>query len=202
MPSRSTFGCNRKAVSMRTKGQAHSSPIPISQRHLLVTDFSNFSSASPNKLSSRESAFKYTLLPDLATMSAMSRAASIRRSFMKPGFFLTAKPMSSADSASPLALVMIVFFSCWAPKTTYLAFSASCWATCLASTARAYSGEKLKCVMATSSNVTLNFAARRCKSIETSLDTCSRLVRSSLALYLATMALADSFMMLGKIRSS
>ena len=100
----------------------------LNQRHLLFTLFSNFSSASPNKLSNRESAFKYTLFPDLATISAMSRAASIRRNFINPGFFFTAKPISSADSASPLARVIIVFFSCWAPKTTYLAFSASCWA--------------------------------------------------------------------------
>lgn len=86
----------------------------LHQNHpLFLTLFSNnFSSPSPNRFSNNESAFKYTLLPDLATISAISRAASILRNFINPGFFLTARPISSADSASPLALVIMVFFSC------------------------------------------------------------------------------------------
>ena len=135
-------------------------------------------------------------------MSAISRAASIRRSFINPGFFFTAVPIKLADSASPRALVMIVFFSCCAPNTMYLARSASCCATCLASTARAYSGENAKCVIATSSNIMLKAVARRCKSADISLLTWSRFVNNSFALYRATTALAHSFIIDGSTRSS
>ena len=89
--------------------------------------------------SSSESEVRYTRLFERAIVAAMSLAvyASLRthartlmrRSSMKPGLFSIASPIRRADVASPSARMIVDFLSCFACSTTYLARSASCWAT-------------------------------------------------------------------------
>ena len=69
-------------------------------------------------LSSSESAPRKTRFDDFETVEAMSRAASSLRSWMKPGLSLIASPMSCAAFASPSALMIADFLSCFALSAT------------------------------------------------------------------------------------
>ena len=53
----------------------------------------------PRSFNMSESELRYTLLGDCVITLATSRAASMRRSWIKAGFSLTALPINSADLA-------------------------------------------------------------------------------------------------------
>ena len=59
---------------------------------------------------------RYMMLPDLDSVLAMSLAASMRRSSIKPGpALLVASEIKRADSLSPSALMTAAIRSCRAP---------------------------------------------------------------------------------------
>ena len=72
---------------------------------------------------------------------------------------MDALPTSSIDFAEASALMIVDFLASLACSTSYLALSASCWATCLLSIASKYSFPKVNSVMAMLSIIMLNCAA-------------------------------------------
>merc|ERR1719204_1289866 len=77
------------------------------------------------RLTSKASLFRKTRLGELAIDLAISRAASIRRSSAKAGFFCIAAPTIFTAADSPWAWMIFDFRSCSAISTRYLARSAS-----------------------------------------------------------------------------
>ena len=92
-------------------------------------------------------ASKYSLFfpPASCNMAAIFLAFSILLRSTYDLDFLMASPISSAERASPCARTTVACFSWRALSTTKAARWASCWATCLASTAAVNSGEKARC---------------------------------------------------------
>ncbi len=75
------------------------------------------------------------------------------------GLLREALPTSSIDRAEASALMMVDFLAYLACSTSYLALSASCWATCFDSMASKYSFPKVSSVMAILSIMMLKWAA-------------------------------------------
>mmetsp|Transcript_5257 Transcript_5257/g.19670 ORF Transcript_5257/g.19670 Transcript_5257/m.19670 type:complete len:215 (+) Transcript_5257:2665-3309(+) len=146
---------------------------------------------------------RYITFLDLDSVSATSRAASIRRSSTSAGPALfVAWLISLADSDSPSARITAACISCSDRSTTKRARSASCCDTCFASIAREYSTPKERCVSATSSSTMPKSFARTRKALLTFSLTASRMVRSWSALNCATVAFSTSLPIDGNTLSS
>lgn len=145
---------------------------------------------------------KVTLL-DLWRVSAICSAAQIlRRVIMPLPAFSIASLTSLADSAEPCDLMAFALASSCSFQTLNFFISATCWATCLASTLWTYSLENYMSVIDTSSSMIENSANLLVSPSLISIDTFSLCVISCSAAYLEMIDLTSSPMIEGKTRES
>lgn len=111
---------------------------------------------------------------------------------------IEALPTNSIDLAEASALMIVDFLAYLACYTSYLALSASCWATCLLSIASRYSFPKVNSVIAMLSIIILKWAALSERRVLILYDTWSLWARSCEAENWATTVLKISLQMAGK----
>jgi len=149
-----------------------------------------------------ESLFKYILFWLFLKMADISFAVFNFFNSSYIGFCLICLPILTALVASAWASIINLSFSNLAFSTSYLNFSAFCWATCLLSIAFWYSCPKVRLVILVSSNSILYSLHLSDKLRCISVDIWSRWVNNWFALYWEIIDLLTSCTKLDNTTSS